>query len=266
MEKEIELKGLKITYEETGDPNGQPVILLHGWGCNHSTVKSIASYLEDGMHVFSIDLPGHGKSQEPDEVWGTSDFAGLIHEFVTALSLKNPSFIGHSFGGRTSISFASQFDVNKLILVDSAGIKPHRDIKYYYKVYSYKFLKKIVLTFLGAEKGKEVVEKYLLKKGSSDYKAASPKMRAIMSRCVNEDLKKIMPLISAPTLLVWGEEDTATPLSDAKIMEKLIPDAGLVSYQGCGHYCFLDNPGGFKAVIREFFKPELLNKKVSNTA
>ncbi|MDE5970359.1 MAG: alpha/beta hydrolase, partial [Muribaculaceae bacterium] len=78
--------------------------------------------------------------------------------------------------------------------------------------------------------------------------------RAIMSKVVNEDLCHLMPKISAPTLLIWGENDTATPLSDAKKMERLIPDAGLVSFPGCGHYSFLDNPGQFAAVLNSFLK------------
>ena len=102
-----------------------------------------------------------------------------------------------------------------------------------------------------------MVEKSLKKKGSADYQAASPKMRAIMSKCVNEDLRNRLPGIKEPTLLIWGEKDTATPLSDAELMEKAIPDAGLVSFPDCGHYSFLDNPLGFKAVTREFFKEEL---------
>ena len=77
-------------------------------------------------------------------------------------------------------------------------------------------------------------------------------MRAVMSICVNEDLKEFMPSIKAPTLLIWGENDTATPLSDAKTMERLIPDAGLVSFPDCGHYSFLDNPGQFRAVLQSF--------------
>ncbi len=85
-------------------------------------------------------------------------------------------------------------------------------------------------------------------------------MRAVMSKCVNEDLRHVMPEIKSPTLLVWGENDTATPLSDAKIMEKLISDAGLVSFPDCGHYSFLDNPYGFRAVMKEFFKQELSSK------
>ena len=77
-------------------------------------------------------------------------------------------------------------------------------------------------------------------------------MRAILSKCVNEDLFHLMPLIKAPTLLFWGENDTATPLADAKKMEQLIPDAGLVPLSGCGHFAYLDRYADFKAIVRSF--------------
>lgn len=254
MEKLIEIKGLKLNIEDTGKETGEPVILLHGWGCNISTVKSIAGCLEDRCRVISVDLPGHGKSDEPDTVWGTHDFSDFIHSLFEELNIAEPSIIGHSFGGRTAIAYASKYPVKKIVLVDSAGITPRRSLNYYYKVYTYKFLKRISFLLFGESKGKEILEKRIRKKGSADYQAASSKMRAVMSRCINEDLRKIMPAIKAPTLLIWGENDTATPIGDAKIMEKLIPDAGLVSFPNCGHYSFLDNPIGFRAVIREFFK------------
>ena len=79
-------------------------------------------------------------------------------------------------------------------------------------------------------------------------------MRAILSKVVNEDLRHVMPSIKAPALLIWGENDTATPMRDARIMERLIPDAGLVSYPGCGHYSFLDNRPGVAAVLRSFLQ------------
>ena len=264
MEKKIDINGLTIRYSDTGNPEGHPVILMHGWGCNHSTVKSIASCLEDGMRIISVDLPGHGESDEPVEIWGSHDFAAFILELISQLDLSEVSLIGHSFGGRTAIAIASQAPkglLNKIVLVDSAGITPKRSLKYYYKVYSYKALKKIALWIFGKEKGSELVEKALKKKGSADYQAASPKMRAIMSKCVNEDLRNLLLGIKVPVLLVWGTEDTATPLSDAKLMDRLIPDSGLVELKNCGHYSFLDSPVIFKSVMREFFKNELSNKK-----
>lgn len=257
MERSTEINGVRVVYEESGNPDGKPIILLHGWGCNHTTVSSIAKCLEPELKIFSLDLPGHGKSDEPQEVWGTDDFARMVVEFIRQHNLHDPVLIGHSFGGRTSLAVSSILPISKMILVDSAGLKPKRSLKYYYKVYSYKTLKKLARVLLGEEKAKSFIEKQVQKRGSADYNASSPKMRAIMSKCVNEDLRKRFPSIKASTLLVWGENDTATPLKDAKVMEKMMPDAGLVTFPNAGHYSFLDNPFGFKAVVREFLKPEI---------
>lgn len=260
MEKDIEIDGQRLHYDETGDPEGAPVILMHGWGCDHTTVASIAKALESGMHVYNLDLPGHGKSQEPDSPWGVDAFTVLVEKFIKRLGIKKPALIGHSFGGRISILLSSRNETGKVMLVDAAGIKPKRSLKYYFKVYSFKVMKKLILTVYGKEEGVKRIEQRRAKAGSADYRNSSPMMRAVMSRCVNEDLKHVMPKIKAPVLLIWGEEDTATPMSDARTMEKLIPGSGLVSFPGCGHYSFLDNAYQFRAVAREFFKDELNRK------
>lgn len=257
MEKNIDIDGITIHYEETGPENAPTVIVMHGWGCDHTTVASIARILEKGMRVFNVDLPGHGQSDEPAGVWGVDDFTRLMEKFIERLSLDTPSLVGHSFGGRIAILLSSRNKVGKILLVDAAGIKPRRGAAYYYRVYSFKAGKLLCRIFMGKDRSKAVIERWRSRKGSADYRNSSPVMRAVMSKCVNEDLKHVMPAIKSPTLLVWGENDTATPLSDAKTMERLIPDAGLVSFPGCGHYSFLDNPFGFKAVVKEFFKNEL---------
>jgi pimeloyl-ACP methyl ester carboxylesterase len=153
-----------------------------------------------------------------------------------------------------AILFASRNPVAKVILVDAAGIKPKRSLKYYAKVYSFKVGKKFWQLVLEKEKAQKRIDEMRAKRGSSDYAGASPMMRAILSKVVNEDLTDRLPLITAPSLLIWGENDTATPLADAKKMVKLIPDAGLVSFPGCGHYSFLDNPVQFRAVLSSFLK------------
>ena len=252
MEKNIVIDGISLNYDETG-PDGAPaVILMHGWGCDHTTVASIANAINNKLKVYSIDLPGHGKSQEPPEPWGIEKFTRLIENFAKELNIKSPVLIGHSFGGRISILMASRNQIPKVVLVDSAGIKPHRSLKYYFKVYSFKAAKKTLPYLLGSKQAAKIIDAWRGKAGSADYRQSSPMMRSVMSICVNEDLKYCMPQIKASTLLIWGENDTATPLSDAKTMERLIPDAGLVSFPDCGHYSFLDNPGQFRAVIRSF--------------
>lgn len=260
MEKDIEIEGLRLHYEESGREDGRPVVLMHGWGCDHTTVRSIANILNDGMKVYNLDLPGHGQTPEPDGVWGVEDYTRLVEGFIDKLGLKDPVLIGHSFGGRIELLLSSRRDISKMVIVDGAGIKPRRSMRYYIKVYSFKAAKKILPFLLGKKGGEKAIERWRGKAGSADYRNSSPKMRAIMSKCVNEDLKHVMPKIKASTLLVWGEKDTATPLSDAKYMERHIPDAGLVAFPDAGHYSFLDNPGGFKAVLKEFFKKELQQK------
>lgn len=257
MEKDAEIAGLRLHYDVSGPENGHPVVLMHGWGCNHTTVASIANILNRGMRVYNLDLPGHGDSEEPREVWGVENYTRLVEEFIRMEGLHDPVLMGHSFGGRIGILLASRNPISRMVLIDAAGIKPKRKPKYYFKVYSFKLARKVLPLVLGKQKGNKVIEKMRNRSGSADYRNSSPMMRAVMSKCVNEDLKHVMPSIKASTLLIWGEKDTATPLSDARYMEKHIPDAGLVSFPDCGHYSFLDNYGGFRAVIQEFFKKDL---------
>ena len=254
MKNYLDTKGVRLCYNVEGE--GYPVILMHGWGCNHTTLASIEATLSPHMKVYNVDFPGFGESTEPQEVWGVEQYTQLIEELVKAEGIENPVLLGHSFGGRVGIVYASRNAVKKLILTDAAGVKPRRTLKYYYKVYSYKLMKHLVLAIYGKEKGEARLDVIRGKKGSSDYKNSSPKMRAIMSRVVNEDLKHLMPSIKCPTLLIWGENDTATPLSDAKTMERLIPDAGLVSFPDCGHYSFLENAMQYQAVLRSFLSKE----------
>ena len=251
--------GIELHYTETGNPDGAPILLMHGWGCNHSTLASIERIVASNMRVINVDLPGFGDSPEPPEVWGVDDYTRAIEAFVKQLNLKNPTLLGHSFGGRISLLMGSRNPIHKIILVDAAGVKPHHSLSWYLKVYSYKFIKKLYPIIFGKNGAQKRIEAARRKRSSADYQQASPMMRAILSKCVNEDLCHVMPDIKAPTLLIWGENDTATPLSDAKKMEKLIPDAGLVSFPDCGHYSFLDNPAGFKAVLTSFLSKELNN-------
>lgn len=232
---------------------GEPVLILHGWGCTHHTFDALQQLLAQKYKVYNFDFPGFGASQEPDSVWGTEEYTRMVEAFMVDNCIKEPSVVGHSFGGRISIILASRNALRRVVLVDAAGIKPKRPLKYYYKVYTFKLLKWLCNTFLPKRTSQRIIEKRRKGAGSSDYNNASPMMRAILSKVVNEDLTPLLPKIKAPTLLFWGNLDTATPLSDAKTMEKQIPDAGLVIAHGTGHFSFLENAGLFASVMKNFF-------------
>ncbi|MDE6207357.1 MAG: alpha/beta hydrolase [Muribaculaceae bacterium] len=252
MKESIDIDGNLLSYDREGT-GSRAVIVMHGWGCNSSTVKVLAdACIDSTTTVYNIDLPGFGVSSEPKEPWGVYEYADIIEKFVRLKNISAPVLIGHSYGGRIAIVYASRNKVDRLILVDSAGIKPRRKLKYYFKVYSFKLAKFLAPIILGRTRGEAAIERMRGRSGSQDYQNSSPMMRRVMSVSVNQDLKHHLPDIQAPTLLIWGANDTATPLSDAKTMESLIPDAGLVCYEGAGHYSFLDRPAQTAAVIASF--------------
>lgn len=250
MEKHIKINALNIRYKKTGQ--GSPVVLLHGWGCDLHIFEKAQTVLSENFLVYAIDFPGFGESDDPNEVWGVEEYTRFVEDFFKAENINNPVLIGHSFGGRVSILFASRNQANKVVLVGSAGVKPRRKLSYYFKVYSYKSMKALIRLAYGQEKGAAVLEKYRSQKGSADYQNTSGVMRNVLVKVVNEDLKEVMPKIVAPTLLLWGENDDATPLSDAKIMEQLIPNAGLVVLKNAGHYCFLEKSNEFLIIVNNF--------------
>jgi pimeloyl-ACP methyl ester carboxylesterase len=229
------------------------VVLLHGWGCDLAIWQGVQAHLAArGFRATALDFPGFGQSEEPPAPWCMEDYARWFEAFIAAVGIENPVLVGHSFGGRVSVIHASRNAVSKVVLVDAAGVRPRRTARYYLKVWTFKVLKRLAPIVLGAKKARELIDKRRRAAGSADYNAASPTMRGTLSRVVGEDLRRHMPLISAPTLLVWGSEDTATPLRDAREMERLIPDAGLVVFEGAGHYSFLERAGRFAAVMDSF--------------
>ena len=255
MDKCITYENIELHYTVGGE--GQPLFLLHGWGCSTEIWKSIVPFLEERFLVINVDFAGFGTSQEPNTVWGVEEYTRSVEAIAQKEGIVNPVLVGHSFGGRVSIVYASRNKTCKVILTDAAGVKPKRPLSYYVKVYSFKLMKHLAPIVLGKKRAQRWIDQRRAKSGSADYNSASPRMRAILSKVVNEDLCHLMPKISAPTLLFWGENDTATPLADAKRMEKLIPDAGLVMVAGAGHYSFLENTPLFLRVVESFLSKEI---------
>jgi len=251
---QVKIKDWNINYEIIGE--GNPVILLHGWLTDLETMRPIANSLCQNFKVYLVDVVGFGKSDLPEQPLNTDDFGDFLKEFVDELNIKNPILIGHSNGGRTVINAVGRGLVNarKVVLIDSAGIVPKRKPKYYIKVAIFKAGKAVLNKLPDVGVIKKFKEKLFNNVGSADYKASAPVLRETMKRILNEDVSPLLPNIKVPTLLIWGSNDTATPISDARKMESLIPDAGLVEYKGSSHFSYLENIQNCNAVLNEFFK------------
>ncbi len=246
----FQYKDLNICYNRVG--SGSPVLLLHGWGTSGESFAPLIEGLKHTHDVIYLDFPGFGNSDEPKTPYSLGDYTDFTEAFIKALDLKDPVLIGHSFGGRVAIKLSERLAVSKMILINSAGVKPERQKNYYLKVYGYKCFRTLARLPLLSWLLKEPLEAYRSLYSSADYKSASPIMKQVLSKVVNEDLTPLLSGIKASTLLIWGDEDTSTPLSDAKKMEALIPDSGLVVFEQTGHFAYLEQAERTLAVIQNF--------------
>lgn len=248
---------LNINYIEKGE--GDLVVLLHGWGSNITLFDSMINLLSLKYRVVAMDMPGFGESEEPKEPWDVDGYVDFVLEFLKKYDFKKVTLLGHSFGGRVIIKLCSRelpFEVEKVILVDSAGVKPEKTASQKFKQSVYKATKKIYSSDAFSKLFPDALENLRRRNGSADYNAASPIMRQTLVKVVNEDLCHLMPNVKCPTLLIWGKNDDATPLSDGEKMEKLMPEAALVAFDNAGHYSFLEQQGLFNRVLASFMNIE----------
>ena len=242
------INDLTINYIKKG--TGKAVLILPGWGTTINTYMPIINSLSTYHTVYCLDMPGFGESEEPN------DYVTFVIDFIKSQNINELSLIGHSNGGRIIIKLMNEknlsFKVNKIILIGSAGIVHEKTLYQNSKVK----LAKIGKNILELKPIKKIFPNLITKLknnfGSEDYKNASPIMKETLVQLINYDLREFLPNINVPTLLIWGSNDTATPISDGKLMEKLIPDAGLIRVENCSHYVFLEQPGYVNKIINTF--------------
>ena len=230
--------GVKIHYKLTG--KGEICLFLHGWGQNGDAFSFVQSKLNK-FKWLTIDLPPFGKSEMPKS-WTIFTYANMVISLCEHLNIKSCNVIGHSFGGRIGLVMASLTPklVNKLILLDSAGMKPKRSLKYHFSVLKYKIFKLLNILQENA--------------GSSDYRALDPECRSTFVSVVNTFLEEYCYQIKAPTLIIFGKQDEVTPLYMAKRLNKLIKNSTLEEVEHAGHFCFEDRPIKIVELLSKFLK------------
>ena len=239
MKKNI--RNIDVNYIQYGSEKGKDIVLLHGWGQNIEMMKPLGDRLDD-FHITIIDMPGFGDSSEPISSLTIYDYVEILEELLDSLKIHKPIMMGHSFGGRVSILYASRNSTEKLVLFGAPCVRHER-----------KSLKESILKTTkklpGMSKIAEYAKKYI---GSTDYRNASPVMRETLVNVINEDLSSYAKKIQCPTLLIWGTNDTEAPLEEAKELEALLVDGGLVELPGLSHYAYLEALPQVINILRNF--------------
>ena len=243
MEKTVEIKGIPVFYRDRGE--GDTILILHGWPASSKSWITVQNDLvEAGFRVVVPDLPGFGKTPQSKEAWSVRDYVEFVRSFEEKLDLHPRGLVGHSFGGRIAIFYAMKYKHNlpALVLIDAAGIFRHKQVR----IRAHKALTKVgdyIMRFPLLHFLRPLVRdlNYRITR-QRDYYLTSGTMRETFGRIIEESMRPHLPHITAPTLILWGENDKLTPLSDAHIIHQEIPVSYLHVLPHAGHSINLEYP------------------------
>ena len=258
----IDILGIPSRHERYGD-RGEPVLLLHGWGVDLDRfLAPVGKALAGQYQVTALEFPGHGQTGKPKQPWGVPEYAAWVNALLQALDLGPQTIIAHSFGGRVALWLAAHEPqlVRRLVLTGAAGLMREKTAEEQAKAQRYQQQKQrleklsrlplIGQTALAA--GKKLRDRH----SSPDYLALDEDMKATFVRIINQDLAGLLPNISQPTLLIWGTQDSETPLWMGEKMAKDIPDAALIPFEGRGHFAYLEELPRFVSIVQAFIRED----------
>ncbi len=234
------------------------IVLLHGWGCDSTIFSFISASLMESGTVITLDFPGHGQSDAPPVPWGVQEYADMLRTLLLDNGFERVDLVAHTFGGRVALMLANRHPemVRKMVLTGGAGIKKPATPSQSKRTQRYKRLSRLLETAKGLPGLWNAVgglqERLRNHYGSPDYVKLDELMRKTFVKVISEDLLPLLHDIKAPTLLIWGGADTETPLWMGQQMEQSIPDAGLVIFEGRGHFAFVEEWQRFVVIVKQF--------------
>lgn len=248
---QLVVDSLLVNYKKEGKSK-KNVILIHGWADKLETFDRLADHLSKKYTVYRLDLPGFGKTQAPEEVWGLSDYALFIEKFTKKLGIKDVhAYIGHSNGGAVLIKGYSNGSLKseKLVLLAASGIRGGNSIK----KLIIKFVAKIgkLLTFWLPLRYKQKLQKFLYGTVGSDFLVA-PHLKETFKKTIKEDVQNDAKKIDTETLIIYGLNDSATPHRFGDVYNNLIKKSKLIKIDNAGHMLHQHQPDEVAKEIGKF--------------
>lgn len=226
------IKNKKINYE-IGGKGSEWMVFVHGWGGSIKSLRKLAEAAGPQYQTLIFDLPGFGSSDSPDATWGVEEYAELVVELIKELKIDKPIYFGHSFGGSLGIWIASHqlMPLKKLVLCASSFKRTGKVSQ------PAVLMNKTVGTYLPflaglVKKVKPVIYKVFYR--NSDL-AKYPHLESNFRKIILQDLTKYVADIKTPTILLWGERDTYTPVALADELEAKIPGAQKIIFPYKSH-------------------------------
>ena len=255
-----QLNQYSIHYAESGE--GKPLVILHGLGNNSQSWRNQLGELSEHFKVIAWDAPGYGESSDPaEEFQHFSQFSDVLKEFIESLQYESIYLLGHSMGAAIAIDFTSRFPemVNALIVSDAtrgaAGVSAEEnEKKLQNRLHSINTLEpselaKSRVRALLAPHADEIVvkeaERIMSQVRPAGYRSVSYSLASL-------NQMDVYASISVPTLVMCGELDQVTPVSESEIIHQRIPQSELAIVPNTGHLCYQEDPATFNQYVCDF--------------
>jgi pimeloyl-ACP methyl ester carboxylesterase len=246
----------RIHYFVGGD--GPPVLLVHGLGSRADDWALTMKDLHSHYRVYAIDLLGHGHSDWPQIDYAIQKQTDMVQQFMVSQKIVPAEVVGISMGGWVGLQLASQHPemVRRLVLLDSAGLL--FDTKLTVDSFSPKTPAELA-TFYAlltpkAQPLPDFVQRDILRLLGNHSWVAHRILTTMMTR--QDLLDGKLQSVTMPVLIIWGQEDRITPLSEAEELKRAMPQASMVVLPGCGHIALLDCWTDVRPPLIEFLAAE----------
>jgi len=262
-ERSVSAGDLRLSYYEGGPQGAETVLLVHGFGADKSTWLWFARALTERYHVVAVDLPGFGASDRPHGSYDVGTQTERLAAFVDALGIRRLHLAGHSMGGHIAALYAARYpaQVTSLALIANAGVSAPRRSAFFQRLEEQgdnlllvasapQFDELLDWLFVAPPQLPERLHQYLAQRAVADSAHQREIFEHLQQRYL--PLEPELPRITAPTLLLWGDQDRILDVSSIETMKPLLKDASLVIIKDCGHAPILERPEESAAAYLKF--------------
>jgi pimeloyl-ACP methyl ester carboxylesterase len=249
--KAVELpNGVTLQYVEQGDPSGTPLILLHAIADSWRSFELVLSHLPASIHAVALTQRGHGDASRPETGYRPDDFAADLAACMDVLHLEAAVIAGGSSGGFVARRFAIDHPERTLGLVflgSPLALRGKPGVQEMWDSTMSKLTDPIdpgfVRKFAESTLAQPVPPAFMETLVQENLKVPARVWKATMEGLLEDDSSEELGKVAAPTLIIWGDQDSILPRGDQEILAEAIADSRLVVYPGAGHACYLEEPG-----------------------
>lgn len=251
--KQVQIDNLQINYYEGGPADAETIVMIHGFGANRDNWLRFARHFTERYHVIALDLPGFGESSKADANYDVGSQTERLQAFLKALNIEKAHLIGNSMGGHIAALYAARHpeQVLTLALLDNAGVTSPKKSEMFERIErgepnplvvrkAEDFDKLMNFVFVSPPPLPDSLKRHFAEQSMANQEHYDRIFVQLRERYI--PLEPELPKISAPTLLLWGEQDRVLDVSSIEVMKPLLQKSSVVIMKDCGHAPMIERP------------------------